>query len=719
MNRCKRINITSVIQTILAFSLLMCILTACTNNNRNIHTVSPPDSSANNENPVIIAEPYEPILPPPTIVEGQIEDIPEMRLSYHINDEFHETIITSTSFTWDVLFTDDSIDTMYATSLSPLDAEFNPYNIDAENHTTAVRLGFINPPESLTIKRWRDDFIGKPTDHHYSYEIVNSFVEITTELLYESDTEITIFTLDLSLRNIGYVYNVRAEWSQGYGNYVFRVMSLPWHAFSPHSIPETDPSAFPRIRFYTQLNENMTLYPVHFGKPEDYTDVIGVTTFRGNNFRNNPTWGYANITEQRLEVQYELRIGSLGGWTGVGWPGQPVIIKWDIEMQQIMNIHPHMYNEDGLVEVIQSALDGWIYFFELFTGEETRPRINFGEVIKAGVTLDPRGYPLLYVGQGDSVRGGRFGYFIFSLIDGTELFYLDGRDVFSSRRWGAFDGNPLIDSQNDRLILAAENGVIYNILLNTDFNRDSGTISIDPIISRYKHVGTRRLGTENSPAGFGRYIFFSDNSGVIQCLNLHTFEPVWIFDAGDDTDASLVLEWESENNRLVIYTGTEVDLVGRAGYAYIRKLDASTGEELWVQRIRCGFNEAVNGGVVATPIVGKNDISHLVIFSVARTLDRARYGTVIAFCKETGDEVWEFAMTGFGWSSPVAVYNEDGTGFIIVSDSNGRMFLLRGTTGEELYRINVGSNVEASPAVFENMLVVGTRGQRILGIKLK
>ncbi|MCL2225236.1 MAG: PQQ-like beta-propeller repeat protein [Defluviitaleaceae bacterium] len=76
-------------------------------------------------------------------------------------------------------------------------------------------------------------------------------------------------------------------------------------------------------------------------------------------------------------------------------------------------------------------------------------------------------------------------------------------------------------------------------------------------------------------------------------------------------------------------------------------------------------------------------------------------------------------MPTFGWSSPVAVYTVCGTSYIIVSDSAGRMFLLRGTTGEELYRINLGGNVEASPIVFENMIVVGTRGNRIFGIEIK
>ncbi|MCL1862815.1 MAG: PQQ-binding-like beta-propeller repeat protein [Defluviitaleaceae bacterium] len=493
----------------------------------------------------------------------------------------------------------------------------------------------------------------------------------------------------------------------------------PWEVFQPHPLPHTDPATFPRFAFENRINEDMALYPIHFGMPEDYTDVIGVTTFRGNNFRNSATWGNAVVAEERLEIRYEIRTGSLGRWTGVGWTGQPVIIQWDCEIRQMMNLHENFREKEGLVEVIQGAMDGFIYFFELETGEETRPRINFGDIIKGSVTVDARGYPLLYIGQGDIVGTSRFGYFIYCLITGTELFFLNGRDPFALRGWHAFDSNPLFDTARDRMILAGENGVIYSMVLNTVFDRQAGTISVDPIVSRYRYSGSRRLGIESSITAFGHYLFFTENSGWIQCIDLRTLEPVWIFDAGDDTDSTPVLEWEEDNQRLVMFTATEVDLQGPGGSAYIRKLDAATGEELWVYSLRCAHVPGVVGGVLATPIVGKYDISHLVIHSVARTLaPRPTSGTVIAFDKQSGEIVWEFAKSGFGWSSPVAVYTEDGTSYIIVSDSNGRMYMLSGTTGEELYRINLGSNVEASPAVFGNMLVVGTRGQRIFGIEI-
>ncbi|MBQ1376377.1 MAG: pyrrolo-quinoline quinone, partial [Lachnospiraceae bacterium] len=61
----------------------------------------------------------------------------------------------------------------------------------------------------------------------------------------------------------------------------------------------------------------------------------------------------------------------------------------------------------------------------------------------------------------------------------------------------------------------------------------------------------------------------------------------------------------------------------------------------------------------------------------------------------------------------------DGKGYICFCNSAGRLDLIDGLTGEVLDTMNLGSNVEASPAVFNNKFVVGTRGCKIFGIDLK
>ena len=71
------------------------------------------------------------------------------------------------------------------------------------------------------------------------------------------------------------------------------------------------------------------------------------------------------------------------------------------------------------------------------------------------------------------------------------------------------------------------------------------------------------------------------------------------------------------------------------------------------------------------------------------------------------------------WSSPVDFYDEDGNGYLIQCDSVGNMFLLDGDSGEVLNKIILNGNIEASPAIYDDNIVVATRGGSIYGIKIK
>ena len=47
------------------------------------------------------------------------------------------------------------------------------------------------------------------------------------------------------------------------------------------------------------------------------------------------------------------------------------------------------------------------------------------------------------------------------------------------------------------------------------------------------------------------------------------------------------------------------------------------------------------------------------------------------------------------------------------------MYLFDGRTGETLYKLNLNANIEGSPAIYGNTIVVGTRGQRIYGVVIR
>jgi outer membrane protein assembly factor BamB len=451
--------------------------------------------------------------------------------------------------------------------------------------------------------------------------------------------------------------------------------------------------------------------------PERYTELDGVLTFRGNHLRNSPSYGKAIILDKKLEVSWSFTtsVSTWGG--GAGWTGQPAIVRWPKETRQIMNLSETSKTDDSLVEVIYASLDGHVYFLNLESGKQTRKPIHVINPIKGSLSIDPRGYPLLYVGEGIP-ENKSIGFNIFSLIDHSRLYYVDGLDSLAFRRWGAFDSSALINKNTDTLLLGGENGLLYQMTLNTTYDPKNKSITVDPVPLkyRYKIKDNPYQGIENSVTAYKNLLFFADNGGNIQGINLMTMQPVWTLTALDDTDATITLEVEDDIPFL--FTGTEVDHQGVQGYAYLRKINGLTGELVWQVKYKCESDPKVNGGMLATPVLGKEDTSHLVIFTLAR-YNQFNAGLMVALDRKTGEEVWSWNMPSYAWSSPVDIYDHEGNTYLIQSDSEGNMHLIEGPTGNLLHKINLGANIEASPAIFEDTIVVATRAHKIFGIKIK
>lgn len=456
---------------------------------------------------------------------------------------------------------------------------------------------------------------------------------------------------------------------------------------------------------------------------KDYASLAGVTCFRGNNLRDWAAYGVVDIHKAELEQIWSVPIGGLGEWTGVGWNGQPAIVKWDDQWKKKMNIFQWKKEKKDLKEVIYATLDGNVYFLDLDDGKNTRPTIKIGGPVKGSLTVDPRGLPLLYVGQGiDKFNGRRveMGYRIFSLLNQEKLYFLNGYDRFAYRSWGAFDSTALVDGKTDTMLLCGENGLFYRIKLNSNYNTTQNKISVQPQVTRYRYQVPGKgnhQGIENSVVVYKNLAYFADNGGVLQCLSINSLQPVWVRDVTDDTDSTCVVEEEDEKN-VFLYTACEVDKQGVRGSSFIRKYDALTGEPQWEKDIKCALNTHTNGGALATPVLGKKEIANLIIYNIARC-GTPGGGCLIALDKYTGQEVWKLNLTNYCWSSPVDVYANNGEAFLVACDSVGKMYLIQGKTGQVLHAINLGANVEGSPAIYENTIVVGTRGQRIIGVRIK
>lgn len=478
---------------------------------------------------------------------------------------------------------------------------------------------------------------------------------------------------------------------------------------------------------------------IDFGTPDDYTDVQGVLTFRGNNYRNGGAYGSADVNEGKLEIAWSFDVGVIDNWPGTGWTGQPSIVNWPPETVKLMNVYPE-FKQDELTEVIYAAMDGFIYFCELNTGTWTRPPIEIGFPTKGSVTVDPRGYPILYTGQGVDYNGDVYGlpkYRMFSLIDQKLIYEIPGYDPDAYRGWYAFDSSGLLYAPGDVYIECAENGLIYIMKLNTVYNKETGAISVNPetVKYRYKNPINGRLGIENSPVIYGKYMIFADNGGLLQCIDLNKLEPVWMFDMGDDTDSTVVLEETTDG--VFVYAANEFDLRGKARQleidgmpegekpseiimdSFVRKFNFLTGELIWEAIYPCYYDSYINGGSLATTLVGSNDINDRVIINIAKTGTKMG-GRLAALDKVSGAEIWTIELASYSWSTPTAIYDEaKGKTYVLFCGFSGNMSLIDPIAGKIISEVSLGANIESTPAVYNNIAVVGSYAKKIWGIRIK
>jgi hypothetical protein len=539
----------------------------------------------------------------------------------------------------------------------------------------------------------------------------------------------------------------------------------------PHAIEgETDPDTFGfETHVYVDDVEAAGYTrpdPIFFGAGEDYDTLEGVTTYRGTNYRDGASaWGLADIADEKLTVLTDIdkTTGAVGSWRGSGCTGQPVIVTWPDALRESMDAlydnfqHSDQYRDD-FTEVIIASLDGNIYFMELSTGTKTRDPIKTGGPVKGTPSLDPRGWPIIYVGQGLNPTGSKTAandmYFrAFSLIDGSMLhrWGYKSKDPATYRGgWQAYDASPLIDAASDTLIWPGENGVLYTVRLNTVYDTAANKVTMEPgPMVKYTYTSTRNratgvYGIENSPVGWRNYLIFTDNAGLLQCLDINTMELIYANDLDNDSDVSMVLEEDTDEQTFYLYTGCEFDdnvvnATSTTGICYARKIDGLTGRIMWTTpfTVYTALGGDVDGGILASPILGREGttMEGLIIYTVSSLIreDEPRTAMVVALDKEDGHIVWQVDMENGGWTpaSPAAVYTQDGQGYIVQCLYKGTVKLIRVDGKSEdgarvVSSVNVGeamgttepNNFEATPAVFGDMIVVGSKSGHFFFIKI-
>ena len=508
-------------------------------------------------------------------------------------------------------------------------------------------------------------------------------------------------------------------------------------SFDPTHTENTDPDNYIEFTDIVQYGDVLSSnsdyeawYNFDFKAGESYTDVDGIVTFRGNNFRDTSAYGIADITQGKMEKVWTRETGTLECgdkiWSGNGWTGQPLMMKWPRDVKQHMNMTEEAKANDDLVEVIYAGMDGNVYFMDLETGEKTRDPMYLGFTFKGAGALDPRGYPILYVGAGYNSNDGVSRVFIINLIDCEVMYTFGNEDPFSIR--GAlsfFDASPLVDAASDTLIWPGENGILYLYKLNTEYDPASGSLSIDPSSpAKWRYSGYRNSsenfwwGMEDSPAIFGHYLFICDNGGYMMCLDLNNLQLVWVQDILDDSNGTPMLS--IEDGKLYVYISTSFHLGWRSydtATVPIWKLDAETGEIVWHTDYECYSDDGISGGVQSTIGQGKNMLSDYVYVTVSKTGDNFS-GKLVCLNKKTGEVVWEHTAA-YAWSSPLILDRGSGKGYVLYVTAGGSVFLLDGETGEECDTYDFGEEtIEATPACYNDMVVFGTRDCHICGFRL-
>ncbi|MGN0745486.1 MAG: PQQ-binding-like beta-propeller repeat protein [Aristaeellaceae bacterium] len=526
--------------------------------------------------------------------------------------------------------------------------------------------------------------------------------------------------------------------------------AVPTAAPVAEAVKEADPSLIGETVIYSGTKK-LTSYSrdisdvLQMPAGDAYTTLpFGVMTFRGNAFRQNAAVGTSeDITG--LNLAWTAEAGSVKGasstYYGISWYGQPAIIKWSKEIRENSNIVESKRTVSALKEVIVAGLDGKIYFLDLDDGQPTRDVIDVGYPMKGTPSIHSLGYPLMTVGQYARKMAsgtGKIGLRFYNLLTQEQVYMIDGLDADAKRPYysvGAFDSSSLIDPRTDTAVSIGTNGMLYLTKLNTKLDVGEFKLSISPesVVMKSRTSSKQKdsyTAVESSLAMYGNYAYFADMDGILRCVDTSTLTTAWAVDTDDAVQAAIALDLD-EDGQLWLYTVNTLQNRTK-GDCTIRRFNALTGEESWSVAVGMTKSKTQISGGMASPVVGQNSLSDMVYFTLTglskagtqaifSNAEEAAPAVLVAMDKESGDIVWKQELDSYSYSSPVAVYSDYGDGWIVQATGNGTLNLYEGRTGTLVDTLALEGTIEASPAVYKDMLVIGTTGKNtsyIYGVKL-
>ncbi len=430
--------------------------------------------------------------------------------------------------------------------------------------------------------------------------------------------------------------------------------------------------------------------------------ATGLLTFRGNATRSFYGTGplpAAPAVQWEYPDRRMCSMSSIGAdtfeWCGTGWTGQPAVLE-----------------RGGRTWVIFGAYDGAVHFVDGATGRALLPDFRTGDLVKGSVTVDPDGYPLVYVGSRDNA------YRVIAIDRAvpTELWRLDAEAVSPTLWNDDWDGSGLVTG--GFLLEGGENSQFHAVQLNRSYGPD-GKVQVEPVLAFHapgwddellESLGDFDVSIENSVALSGGVAYFANSGGLVQGWDVSGLVAgtadaaprVFRFWMGDDVDATVVVDDEG-----MLYVGAEWERhnLRARQVGQLVKLDPGRARPvLWSVADTSDTDDEGVAGVWATPALWEDLV-------VAPT----NGGRLLGIDRATGRVRWTKVLPGPVWSSPVVV-----DGVLVQGDCHGVLhgYDLSDTTVDppERWTVQLPGCIESTPAVWNGRIYVGTREGHLFAI---
>jgi outer membrane protein assembly factor BamB len=433
--------------------------------------------------------------------------------------------------------------------------------------------------------------------------------------------------------------------------------------------------------------------PAGFSKAYPNAEVEGLLTFRGNPSRSY--YGKGPVPRQQPSVLHRFpdepmcrsssNLGTTKVWCGMGWTGQPTIAV-----------------RKDRTWAIFGGYDGHIHFMDAVTGERILPDVETGDIIKGTPTIDPDGYPLVYSGSRDNLLR----IIAFDRAGQAEVLWTQDSEQFAPNLWNDdWDSSPII--LGDYMVVGSESSRFWVFQLNRSYD-GAGLVQVAPEVLFTTPVwdqevlaanGDEHASVERSIAVHGGTAYFVTSAGLIWGYDLSPLragrdpKAVFRFYTAGDNDPTPVID---EDGMLYIAGEFDRDLPRAREVGQLTKVDPSNK----ANPIVWAFQETTNleSGIYATPAI----VGDTIIVATDG-------GRMIGLDRATGRVKWETRLPAPLWASPVVVDDVlllgDCSGFFHAFDVSNL-----DVAPPELWSIELGGCIEATPAVWDGRIYVGTRG---------